>query len=62
VTISNTLTASTNFSRLFHDYIKHTHRMFDIHGKTCWSQSRRWVFDIVMEKPSEVSRGDGYVW
>jgi hypothetical protein len=33
-------------------------------GKTCWSQSKRWVclmgvFDIVMEKPAEVSRGDG---
>ena len=36
-------------------------------GKTCWSQSKRWVclmgvFDIVMEKPAEVSRGDGCVW
>jgi hypothetical protein len=36
--------------------------MFDNHGKTCWSQSRRWVFDIVMEKSGEVSRGDGCVW
>jgi G:T-mismatch repair DNA endonuclease (very short patch repair protein) len=51
-----------------------------IHGKTCWSQSKRrvclilsWknllnsveamgVFDIVMEKPAEVSRSDGCVW
>jgi hypothetical protein len=75
-------TSSTDFSRLFHDYIKHTHpfdwpqhvfpwlyqthsplrlnsagffmknpaevRRCDgcvwySHGKTCWSQSRRWV-------------------
>jgi hypothetical protein len=27
MTISNTLTASTDFSRFFHDYIKHTHRL-----------------------------------
>jgi hypothetical protein len=37
MTISNTPIALTDFSNLFHDYIKHTHR------KTCWSQSRRWV-------------------
>jgi hypothetical protein len=24
ITISNTLTASTDFSRFFHDYVKHT--------------------------------------
>jgi hypothetical protein len=27
ITISNTLTASTDFSRFFHDYIKHTHHL-----------------------------------
>jgi hypothetical protein len=27
MTISNTLTSSTDFSRFFHDYIKHTHRL-----------------------------------
>jgi hypothetical protein len=86
MTISNTLTASTDFSRFFYDYVKHTHRLdwlqqvfpwlYQIHpslrltsagfsmtisntpiastalshecvwyshGKTCWSQSRRWV-------------------
>jgi hypothetical protein len=27
MTISNTPIASTDFSKLFHDYIKHTHRL-----------------------------------
>jgi hypothetical protein len=27
MTISNTSIASTDFSRFFHDYIKHTHRL-----------------------------------
>jgi hypothetical protein len=38
MTISNTLTASTDFSRFFHHYIKHTHRL-----DWRWSQSRQWV-------------------
>jgi hypothetical protein len=76
MTISNTLIASTDFSRFFHDYIKHTHRYAGLlpevsrsgecvwysDGKTCWSQLKRCVLDLVMEKPAEVSRGDVYVW
>jgi hypothetical protein len=27
ITISNTLIASTDFSRFFHDYVKHIHRL-----------------------------------
>jgi hypothetical protein len=89
---------STDFSRFFHDYIKHTHRLdwlqkvfgwlcqthpsswLTLAGfsmtissthlfvglfvwysdeKTCWSQLKRCVLDIVMENPGEVSRGDG---
>jgi hypothetical protein len=88
MTISNTPIASTDFTRFCHDYIKHNLR-FDwlsdgcvwySHGKTCWRQSKGWmcliyswknllksveakvVFDIVMAKPGEVSRGDGCVW
>jgi hypothetical protein len=49
MTISNTSIASTDFSRFFHDYIKHTHR-FDWFQQVFLS-----VFDIVMEKPAEVS-------
>jgi hypothetical protein len=52
MTISNTSIASTDFSRFSNDYIKHTHR-FD------WLQQ---VFDIVMEKPAEVSRSGECVW
>jgi hypothetical protein len=53
ITISNTLSASTDFSRFFHDNIKHTHRVKSVEAMG--------VFDIVMEKPAEVSRGDGCV-
>jgi hypothetical protein len=45
MTISNTPIASTDFSRFFHDYIKHTHRLD-------WAIG---VFDKVIEKPAEVS-------
>jgi hypothetical protein len=40
MTISNTPIASTDFSRFFHDYLKH---VWYSHGKTCWSPSKRWV-------------------
>jgi hypothetical protein len=43
MTISNTLIAATDFSRFFHDNIKHTHRVEAVS-----------VFDIVMENPAEV--------
>jgi hypothetical protein len=79
MTISNTTIASTDFSRFFHDYIKHSHRLdglqqvfpwlYQTHpssrltsveevctwhslGKTGWSQLKRRVLDIVMEKPA----------
>jgi G:T-mismatch repair DNA endonuclease (very short patch repair protein) len=64
-------TSSTDFSRFFHDYVKHTPLQltsaeevcaWHSHGKTCWSQSKRCVLDIVMEKPAEVSQDDGCVW
>jgi hypothetical protein len=77
-------TSSTDFSRFFNHYIKHTHR-FDWLQQvcswlyqtypwprltsascsmtiTCWSQLKRCVLDIVMQKPGEVSRDDGCVW
>jgi hypothetical protein len=87
MTISNTSIASTDFSRFFNDYIKHTHRLdllhqvlpwlcqtqpslrlisvgfsMNISRKNCWSQLKRCVLDIVMEKPAEVSQDDGCVW
>jgi hypothetical protein len=49
MTISITLTASTDFIRFVHYYINHTHRLDEAVS----------VFDIVMEKPAEVSQGDG---
>jgi hypothetical protein len=52
MTISNTPIASTDISRFFQDYIKHTHRL---------SVEAMDVFDIVIEKPAEVSQGDGCV-
>jgi hypothetical protein len=55
MTISNTPIVLTDFSRIFHDYIKHS-------PLPCWSQSKRCVFDIVMENPAEVSQDDGCVW
>jgi G:T-mismatch repair DNA endonuclease (very short patch repair protein) len=57
MTISNTPTSSTDFSRVFHDYIKYTHRLD-------WLKSveTMGVFDMVMEKPGEISGGDGCVW
>ena len=36
MTISNTLTSSTDFSRFFHDYIKHTHRLDWLHQVFPW--------------------------
>jgi hypothetical protein len=50
MTISNTLAASTDYSRFLHHYIKHTHRLEAMD-----------VFDIVIEKLAEVSRSDGCV-
>jgi hypothetical protein len=47
MTISNTLTASTDFSRFWKNLLKSIEAMG--------------VFDIVMEKPAEVSRSDGCV-
>jgi hypothetical protein len=49
MTMSNTPIASSDFRRFFHDYVKHTHR------------EAMGVFDIVIEKPAEVSGGDGCV-
>jgi hypothetical protein len=67
MTISNTPIASTDFSRFFHDYIKHTYRFDWLQQVFPWknllkSVKTMGVFDIVMEKPAEVSRGDGCVW
>jgi hypothetical protein len=74
MTISNTPIASTDFSNLFHDYIKHTHRLDWLQQVFPWlyqTHPSPWltsavkamgVFEIVMEQPAEVSRGDGCVW
>jgi hypothetical protein len=74
MTISNTPIASTDFSRFFHDYIKHIQRFDWLKQVFPWlcliyswknllkSVEAMGVFDIVMEKPAEVSRGDGCVW
>jgi hypothetical protein len=68
--ISNTPTGSTDFSRFFHDYIKHTHRLDWLQQVFPWlyqthplpSLEAMGMFDIVMKKPGEVNRGDGCVW
>jgi hypothetical protein len=49
--ISNTPIASTDFSRFFHESWKNLLKSGKAMG----------VFDIVMEKPAEVSQGDGCV-
>jgi hypothetical protein len=57
-------TSSTDFSRFFHHYIKHTNR-FDRLQQVYFAlklHSAMDVFDIVMEKPAEVSRSDECVW
>jgi hypothetical protein len=64
MTISNTPIASTDFSRFFNDYIKHTHRLDLLHQilqNLLKSVQAMAVFDIVMEKPADVSRSDGCV-
>jgi hypothetical protein len=68
-------TSSTDFSNFFHHYIKHTHRFDWLQQVFSWlyqahqsprlisaSLSEMVVFDIVMAKSGEVSRGDGCVW
>jgi hypothetical protein len=96
MTISNIPITSTDFSRVFHDYVKHTplqltsadfsmtmssthlfHWLQQVFPWLCqahmvcliWSWKNlvksvetMGVFDIVMDKPAEVSRGDGCVW
>jgi hypothetical protein len=62
MTISNTPIASTDFSRFFHDYMKHTHRFDGLQQAFPWLYQTHPSPCIVMEKPAEVSRGDGCVW
>jgi hypothetical protein len=63
MTMANTPIVFTDFSRFFYDYIKHTHRFDVIYSwkNQLKSVEEMVVFDIVMEKPGEVSRGDGCV-
>jgi hypothetical protein len=60
MTISNTPIASTDFSRFFHDYVKHTPLQLtsaDFFLKNLLKSVKLMgVFDIVMKKPAEVSR------
>jgi hypothetical protein len=63
MTISNTPIASTDFSKFFHDYIKHTHRLDWLQWKNLLKLvDAMGVFDIVMKKPAEVSRSGECVW
>jgi hypothetical protein len=60
MTISNTPIVLTDFSRFFHDYVKNTplqltSAIFSITIKAIG------MFDIVIEKPAEVSEDDGCV-
>jgi hypothetical protein len=67
ITISNTLTASTDFSRFFHDYVKHTPLQLTSAGfSMTWknllkSVEAMGVFDIVLKKSADVRRSDGCV-
>jgi hypothetical protein len=55
MTISNTPIASTDFSRFFNDYQTHPSLRLTSAGFSMTI----WVCLIVMEKPAEVSPGDG---
>jgi hypothetical protein len=61
MTISNTPIVSTDFTRFLHDYVKHTPLQLTSAGFSITISNTLDVFEIVMEKPSEVSRGDGCV-
>jgi G:T-mismatch repair DNA endonuclease (very short patch repair protein) len=51
--------SSTDLSRFFHHYIKHTHRLWKNLLKSVKTMG---MFNIIMEQLAEVSRGDGCVW
>jgi hypothetical protein len=58
--LCQTRTSSTDVNRFFpwKNLLKSVEAMdvFDSHGKTFWSQLKRCVLDIVMEKPVDVRR------
>jgi hypothetical protein len=68
--ISNTLTASTDFSRFFHNYIKHTHLLDWLQQVFPWLYQTHSLLRLtsagfsmtISEKPAEVSQDDGCVW